>query len=73
MDLTESRPNIQLPRVSPDNAAIGCLAAEHFLDRGYRNFAFMHRWDLGVSRKRRDHFQAKLAAAGHPCEVLSWQ
>jgi len=44
VDLAESRPNIRLPRVTMDNAAIGRMAARYFLDRGYRNFAFFHRW-----------------------------
>lgn len=72
VDLAESRPNIPLPRVTIDNAAVGRLAAEFFLQRGYRNFAFVHRWELGASRKRRDHFRAVISAAGYHCEVLSW-
>lgn len=48
VDLAESRPNIALPRVTMDNAAIGLMAAEHFLQRGYRRFVYFHRWDLGV-------------------------
>jgi LacI family transcriptional regulator len=72
VDLAESRPNIQLPRVTIDNAAIGHMAAEFFLDRGYRNFAFVHRWELGASRKRRDHFRTRVADEGYDCEVLSW-
>jgi len=73
VDLAESRPGIRLPRVTMDNAAIGRMAAEHFLDRGYRHFAFVHRWDLGVGRRRCDHFKAGVNAAGHHCHVLSWQ
>tara|TARA_R110002049_G_scaffold4601_5_gene32288 strand:- start:409250 stop:410446 length:1197 start_codon:yes stop_codon:yes gene_type:complete len=72
VDLAESRPNIALPRVTIDNAAIGRMAAEHFLNRGYRNFAFVHRWELGASKKRRDHFAATISAAGYACETLSW-
>jgi LacI family transcriptional regulator len=72
VDVAESRPNIKLPRVTIDNAAIGRMAAEFFLDRGYRNFAFVHRWELGASRKRRDHFTARVADEGYNCEVLSW-
>jgi len=49
------------------------MAARYFLDRGYRNFAFFHRWDLGASHRRRDSFQAELARYGHRCEILSWQ
>src|SRR5688572_28446045 len=32
-------PNI--PRVAPDNVAIGRSAAHHFLERGHRNLAFL--------------------------------
>lgn len=73
VDLAESRPNIALPRVTVDNAAIGRMAAEHFLERGYRRFAFVHRREMGVSRRRRDHFSAEVSRAGHHCEILSWQ
>lgn len=72
VDLAESRPEIPLPRVTIDNGAVGRMAAEFFLERGYRNFAFVHRWGLGASRKRCSHFQEVLAAAGFGCEVLSW-
>ena len=58
VDLAESRPNIKLPRVTMDNVAIGKMAAEHFLESGYRHFAVCHRWELGVSRRRCDAFQS---------------
>ena len=40
VDLAWQCPDIPLPRVLHDNAAHGRLAAEHLLDRGFRNFAF---------------------------------
>jgi len=73
IDLAESRPSIPLPRVTMDNAAIGRLAAHHFLDRGYRHFAFIHRWNFGASRARRDAFRTEVEHAGFTCDVLSWQ
>ncbi len=73
VDLTESRPEIPLARVTMDNAAIGRMGAEYFLDRGYRNFAFFHRWDMGVSRQRRKHFQDNINVAGHRCDIFCWQ
>ncbi len=73
VDLAESRPDIHLPRLTMDNAAIGRMAADHFLHKGYRNFAVVQRWELGVSCRRRDHFRFELSAAGHDCEVISWQ
>ena len=73
VDLAESRPNIKLPRVTMDNVAIGRMAAEHFLESGYRHFAVCHRRELGVSRRRCDAFKSFVNAAGHDCEVMSWQ
>ncbi|TWT65266.1 AraC family transcriptional regulator [Allorhodopirellula solitaria] len=72
VDLAESRPQIRLPRVTIDNAAVGHAAADFFLDRGYRHFAFVHRWELGASQRRRDHFRARVVEAGFECEILSW-
>jgi LacI family transcriptional regulator len=73
VDLTESRPEIAVPRVIADNAAVGRLAAEYYLNRGYRHFAYVHRWDLGVSLRRREHFRTTVTTAGCPCALFSWQ
>jgi len=73
VDLAESRPEIPLPRVTMDNAAIATMAANYFVDRGFRQFAFVHRRDLGVSRRRRRYFQQIIDAHGHECHVLSWE
>ena len=37
VDLTMSRPDIDVPRVTSDHETIGRLAAEHFLERNFRN------------------------------------
>ena len=37
VDLTMSRPDINVPRVTSDHEAIGRIAAEHFLERNFRN------------------------------------
>ena len=37
VDLTMSRPDVKVPRVTSDHKAIGRLAAEHFLARNFRN------------------------------------
>jgi LacI family transcriptional regulator len=73
VDLAESRPKIALPRVTMDNAAIAGMAAEYFLDKGYRQFAFVHRWELGVSQRRRRCFSELVRARGYDCHLLSWQ
>lgn len=72
VDLSESRPKIKLPRVTVDNKAIAALAAEYFINRGFSNFTFIHRWELGVSRARRDHFAKAVKQAGFESAVLSW-
>ena len=56
VDLAESQPNVALPRVTMDNPAIGRMAAEYFLNCGYEHFAFIHRWNLGVSQRRGEYF-----------------
>ena len=40
VDLTINRPDIRLPRVTSDHAAIGRLAAEHFAARDFRHAAW---------------------------------
>ena len=40
VDLMLARPDINLPRVTGDNEAIGKLAAEHFGDRAFTNLAW---------------------------------
>jgi LacI family transcriptional regulator len=37
VDLTISRPDVAVPRVISDHEAIGRLAAEHFMERNFRN------------------------------------
>ncbi len=61
--------DVQSPpaRVMPDDRAVGLLAAEHFLARGFAHFAyyglpdeFNHRWE----KARRDGFRDSLASRG---------
>jgi LacI family transcriptional regulator len=40
VELFESRPVSEFPRILPDDVATGELAARHFLERGFRHFAF---------------------------------
>jgi LacI family transcriptional regulator len=40
VDLSNALPAIPLPRVLPDNEGLGAAVAAHFLDRGFRQFAF---------------------------------
>ncbi len=56
------------PRVLTDNGAIGAMAARHFLERGFRRFAFFGYGFLGWSNERGQAFTDALAKDGHTCE-----
>ena len=61
----------KIPRVVSDDYAVGKMAAEHFLERGLRNFAFFG--VLGnalVSTLRVRGFEDTLKEAGFGCELL---
>lgn len=73
VDLAESRPKITLPRVTMDNEAISRMAAQFFLDKGFREFAFVHRRELGVNQRRRKYFQQMVNERGYDCHILSWE
>jgi LacI family transcriptional regulator len=61
-----------LPCVQEDNAAMGGLAAEHFVRRGFRHFAWVSLPRGRVQRERRTGFEKALASAKHACHVLEW-
>jgi len=49
---------------SIDDLAVGRVAAEYFLHRGYRNFAFVGNGNYAFSLERQDGFESTLRAAG---------
>jgi len=67
VDLSIWREDVDLPRVAADNAAIGRLAAEHFLDMGHRVCAWFALSGNPVSRTRYRAYAAALASAGLAC------
>ena len=60
---------IGFPTVLPDNAAVGRLAAAHFLDRGFEAFGFCGFSGHRYSQARGEAFAARLAEAGHACAM----
>ncbi len=70
VDLNDTPPFPGVPKIRPDNVAIGRLGAEHFIERGFRHFAFFGWGNQPWSCERRDGFVATLRAAGHGCDVL---
>jgi LacI family transcriptional regulator len=51
--------------VDSDHRAVGRMAAEHFIEKGHRHFAFLGYSDHNVSREREIGFTEALAARGH--------
>ena len=47
------------PSIITDSALIGNMAAEHFLDRGFRNFAYCGLDEFAWSRGRGQHWQQR--------------
>ena len=70
VDLNDTPPFPGVPKIRPDNAAIGHLGAEHFIERGFRHFAFCGFSNEAWSCERRDGFIEALRLAGHSCDVF---
>ncbi|ACB75077.1 XylR family transcriptional regulator [Opitutus terrae] len=70
VDLSDAPPMPHVSKIRADNAALGQMGAEYFLERGYRHFAFCGYRDLGWSQERRTGFVEALGLAGHPCELF---
>src|SRR5512139_3103755 len=62
VEISMVRNDIQLPRVEGDNDLIGRLAAEHFLERGFRHFAWAPFMDDVVNTERHRGFADCLAS-----------
>ncbi len=52
------------PSIITDGIRIGTMAAEHFLDRGFRNFAYVGLAEFAWSRGRVQYFRQRLQQAG---------
>jgi LacI family transcriptional regulator len=57
--------------VKTDDQAIARLAAEHLLERGFKNFGYCHVRGFAWSELRRDHFIGAVEGAGHRVHVFS--
>lgn len=54
-----------IPKISPDNVAVGHMGAEHFIERGYQHYAFCGFDSESWSVARRRGFGESLKLAGH--------
>ena len=71
VDLTPSRLFPSSPWVKSDDSLICELAANHFLERGFRNFAYCGDARFSWACVRGEGFSACLQRAGHACDILS--
>jgi LacI family transcriptional regulator len=59
-----------VPRVSLDNELVGKAAAEHLIERGFRDFAYYGLRDVAYSLVRCKSFEARLEASGSSSVAL---
>jgi LacI family transcriptional regulator len=67
VDLDDQAPGSGLPTVQSDHPAIGAVAADHLLERGFAQFAFFGYPQFAWSRLARDGFAVRVGEAGYPC------
>ncbi len=70
VDLSAARLLPQLPWFETDDAAIGKMAAEHLLERGFKTFAFCGDARYNWSRWREKHFVDTVRTAGRDCIIF---
>ncbi|MCC5788923.1 MAG: XylR family transcriptional regulator [Opitutales bacterium] len=65
-------PPKNIPLVSHDDEAVGAMAADHLIEKGYRRFAFIHDPRATTSGLRKKGFQQRLAERKMP-EPQIWE
>jgi len=70
VDLSAFRIIPSLPYIETDDRAIAQLAAEHFLERGFKNFAFYGDSRFPWSKQRGTYFEERLAANHYSCHTF---
>jgi len=73
VDLSAARLVPTIPWVETHDAAIAKLVAQHFLERGFRHFAFCGDARFNWSKWRCTNFVAAIEAAGQRCDVFNPQ
>ncbi len=68
VDLNEQVLGLGLPLIFNDHRAIGRLAAEHLLERGFRHFGFIGHPGIYWSEERHQGFTEAVQDAGFCCE-----
>jgi LacI family transcriptional regulator len=68
VDLSGCLPDSPFPTIRSDETAVGRMAAEHLLRRGFQRFAFCGLNGFEWSDRRRTAFSERVTEAGFPCE-----
>lgn len=71
VDLSGSVPEARFPRIRSDEELVGRMAAEHLLERGFKNFAFCGFNGTDWSDLRRASFERRIAEAGFTCQSFA--
>lgn len=69
VDLSLTRPDVRMPRVAGDNAAIGRMAAEHFRSKRYKNAAW---FSTGWGHQHELRYAAFSETMEGHCEKWVW-
>lgn len=71
VDLEDSERVVELvPKIRPDNRAVGHVGAEHFLDRGFSRLAFCGFSSESWAKERREGFREAIETVGLHCHLL---
>ncbi len=70
VDLSGSLRDARFPQIRSDEDAVGRMAAEHLLGRGFKNFAFCGFNGTDWSDLRRASFERRVAEAGLSCQAF---
>lgn len=70
VDIASLRRGWQVPKVSGDNRQLGQMAANYFLERHYRHFAWAPFINTEAATERHESFAGRLAQSGYSCHQL---
>lgn len=70
VDLSDTEPYAGVPKIRPDNSALGHMGAEHFMERGFRKVGFAGFSNYAWARERRDGFVEATRLGGVDCDVF---
>jgi len=69
VDLNEQLRGMDVPLIFNDHEAIGRLAAEHLLERGFQHFGYLGQAGQHWSDPRGEAFRRRVMEAGYSCEI----